>query len=241
VLDLQNLTKRREQAGSVFELTIPSLRVEPGQMVALVGDSGCGKSTLLDILALVMQPTRADSFSYRFGGLDVPAKDILAFWTVRADAELARLRREHMGYILQTGGLLSFLSVLDNICLPAKIKGLRNYGQQVQDLTKRLGIDQCLQRKPDALSIGQRQRAAIARALAHGPEFVLADEPTASVDKARARQIMQDLNEVTQEQQAAVVLVTHDPDLTVGADMTYVFDVQQAEDGAVQAICRRAV
>jgi putative ABC transport system ATP-binding protein len=241
VLELKNLFKRREQAGSVFELSVASLRVEPGQMVALVGDSGCGKSTLLDMLALVMQPSGADFFTCRFGGAKLPAQDILSFWAQDADAELARLRRNHMGYILQTGGLLSFLSVLDNVCLPAQIKGLRNHGQRVPALAKRLGIDQCLQRKPDALSIGQRQRAAIVRALAHGPELVLADEPTASVDKARARQIMQDLKEVTQEQQTAVVLVTHDPDLAVGADATYEFDVQQAADGVVRAMCRRAV
>jgi len=239
VLDLQNLSKRREQAGSIFELYVPSLDVKPGQLVTLVGDSGCGKSTLLDILALVMQPSQADTFTLCFGGPDSPVVDVLGAWRASMEAELARLRREHMGYILQTGGLLPFLTVGDNLCLPARIKGLQDPADHVLSLAKRLGIAQCLKRKPRALSIGQRQRAAIVRAMAHKPDLVLADEPTASVDKARAEQIIQDLQAVTREQKTAVVLVTHDPDLVTDADATYGFDLDQTADGEVQARCRR--
>lgn len=239
MLELHNLSKRREQAGSVFELQVPHLDVQPGQLVAVVGDSGCGKSTLLDMLALVMQPSQADTFTLCFGGPDSPVVDVLGAWSASMEAELARLRREHMGYILQTGGLLPFLSVGDNLCLPARIKGLQGYADHVQSLARGLGIAQCLTRKPNALSIGQRQRAAIVRAIAHMPDLVLADEPTASVDKARARQIIQDLQAVTREQKTAVVLVTHDPDLVTDAEASYGFDLEQAADGTVRAWCRR--
>ena len=239
MIHLQNLSKRREQAGSVFELYVPCLDVKPGQMVALVGDSGCGKSTLLDILALVMQPTQADAFTFRFGGVDSTAIDVLNFWADEADFELARLRREHMGYILQTGGLLPFLTVFDNVCLPPRIKGLKDYSDHVYLLAAGLGIEHCLKRKPRALSIGQRQRAAILRAIAHNPELVLADEPTAAVDKARARRIMQDLRKVTRERDTTVIVVTHDPELAAGADITYIFDLEQQGEGQVRARCSR--
>ena len=239
MLELHNLSKRREQAGSVFELQVPHLGVQPGQLVVVVGDSGCGKSTLLDILALVMQPSRADAFTVCFRGAEAQVVDILGAWSGARENELARLRREYMGYILQTGGLLPFLSVGDNLCLPARIKGLQDPADHVLSLAKRLGIAQCLKRKPRALSIGQRQRAAIVRAMAHKPDLVLADEPTASVDKARAEQIIQDLQAVTREQKTAVVLVTHDPDLVTDADATYGFDLDQTADGEGQARCRR--
>ena len=237
---LKNLYKRREQAGSVFELCVPELEIAPGSMVALVGDSGCGKSTLLDMLALVMQPTRVDRFLLDLGQEKENTMDLQALWKNRLESRLAQIRRNHMGYILQTGGLLSFLSVMDNVCLPARIKGKQDYLQQVTTLAARLGIEHCLARKPDYLSIGQRQRAAILRAMAHGPDLVLADEPTAAVDKARARLIMQDLRGVTRDSGTAVVVVTHDTDLVADADVTYSFFLSQGSEGLVRAECRRS-
>lgn len=240
VIHLDNLYKRREQAGSVFELFVPELKIAPGRMVALVGDSGCGKSTLLDMLALVMQPTRVGRFILNPGREQDAAIDVQSLWENGLESHLARLRRNFMGYILQTGGLLSFLSVMDNVCLPARIKGSKDYLTQVTALAARLGIDHCLKRKPDYLSIGQRQRAAILRAMAHGPALVLADEPTAAVDKARARIIMQDLQSVTRESGTAVVVVTHDTELVTDADVTYSFVLGQSSEGLVRAECRRS-
>ena len=209
-------------------------------MMALVGDSGCGKSTLLDMLALVMQPTRVGRFILNPGREQNSAIDVQSLWENGLESRLAQIRRNYMGYVSQTGGLLSFLSVMDNVCLPARIKGSRNYLQQVTALAARLGIEHCLKRKPDYLSIGQRQRAAILRALAHGPNLVLADEPTAAVDKARARLIMQDLRSVTRESGTAVVVVTHDIELVEDADITYSFVLGQNNEGLVRAECRRS-
>lgn len=219
---------------------VPQLEVAPGRMVALVGDSGSGKSTLLDMLALVMQPTRARRFVLTFGRNAGVSHDVQAIWEMRMEFRLAELRRNHMGYILQTGGLLSFLSVLDNVCLPARIKGNKDYLEQVHTLASRLGIEQCLERKPDYLSIGQRQRAAILRAMAHGPDLVLADEPTAAVDKARARLIMQDLRSISLTYGTAVVVVTHDIDLVSDVDATYSLILGQSRKGLVRAECIRS-
>jgi putative ABC transport system ATP-binding protein len=237
VLKLKNLSKRREQAGSVFELSIPDLHLKPGQMAALVGDSGCGKSTLLDMLALVLEPTGAQGFVLEFGRNHPKTYDIQALWAAGDESALARIRREHMGYILQTGGLLPFLGVAANVSLPARIKGVQEYQERMQHLAERLGIIHCLQRSPDSLSIGQRQRAAILRALVHSPELILADEPTASVDKSRAGQIMHDLRTISREEDTAVVVVTHDTDLASEADLTYTFVLEQESDSTVHAQC----
>jgi putative ABC transport system ATP-binding protein len=109
----------------------------------------------------------------------------------------------------------------------------------METLTRRLGIAGCLNRMPAALSIGQRQRVAIVRALAHQPRLVLADEPTAAVDKARARSIMDDMQRLAEEESVAVVVVTHDVDLIMDrVDAAYTFDTIQVSEQLTRSICR---
>lgn len=229
--------KRRAQGGSVFDLRIPDLQIPAGALVAVVGDSGCGKSTLLDMLALVMQPTAADLFELRFDQGSDPV-DAWALWTADAEADLAALRRDHLGYILQTGGLLPFLNVADNILLPARVKGLPDVSAVMESIAGRIGLAGCLDRMPDSLSIGQRQRVAILRALLHEPRLVLADEPTAAVDKARATGIMADLHALSRERGVSVVVVTHDLGLVREiADHTYSFRMEQVSDRETRSIC----
>lgn len=241
LLLMEDVHKRREQAGSVFELHVPLLRVWPGQMVALIGDSGCGKSTLLDMIALVMQPSRVKRFMLRFptagGGNQGDKWDIQSLWEKRDDSRLAALRRTFMGYVLQTGGLLSFLTVRDNVLLPAKITNADGSAERIRKLAQRLGVQDCLDRMPASLSIGQRQRVAILRALAHGPPLVLADEPTAAVDKPRARLIMRDLRNLAQENHVAVIAVTHDTDLIADADLIHVFTLDQVSTREIRSRC----
>ncbi|TVR98145.1 MAG: ATP-binding cassette domain-containing protein, partial [Wenzhouxiangellaceae bacterium] len=217
---------------------IPELTVFKGQMVAVVGESGCGKSTLLDLIALVMEPTEIDRFEIDLGP-DGPRHDLARLWHEHNEAAMAALRRDHFGYVLQTGGLLPFLSVRRNITLPRAIKGLPDGGQELVALAERVGLAGYLDRSPDALSIGQRQRAAILRAIFHRPRLVLADEPTAAVDKARARTIMADLQQLARADDVAVMIVTHDVDLVAGAcDSAYTFEITPNGPGMTRSICR---
>jgi putative ABC transport system ATP-binding protein len=234
---LEELVKTRSQSESVFELRVPEFTVRPGQMVAVIGESGCGKSTLLDTLALVMAPTRVGRFEIT-SELEGSC-DVAALWARDDEDALSALRRDLFGYVLQTGGLLPFLSVRQNICLPVWIKGGGIAPSRLDALAERLGVAGCLDRMPVALSIGQRQRVAILRALAHQPRLVLADEPTAAVDKARARAIMDDMHRLARDESVAVVVVTHDVDLVMDrADVAYTFDTQQVSEHVTSSLCR---
>ncbi len=235
---LQGLVKIRSQSESIFELQVPDFTVKPGRMVAVIGESGCGKSTLLDIIALVMAPTEVARFEISAGDAAV-VNDVAALWARDDEGALSALRRDSFGYVLQTGGLLPFLSVRRNICLPGRISGRSISSGRVEMLARRLGVAGCLERMPVSLSIGQRQRVAIVRALAHHPRLVLADEPTAAVDKDRARSIMDDMQRLAQEESVAVVVVTHDVDLIMDrADAAYTFDTMQLSEQRTRSVCR---
>ena len=135
--------------------------------------------------------------------------DVAALWGRRRLDELGRLRARHFGYVLQTGGLLPFLSVRSNIALTQRILGYEDRGR-IEDLARRLDIAELLEARPAKLSVGQRQRVAIARALAHRPALVLADEPTASLDPVNADAVMDLFMELISSVGSALVLVTHD-------------------------------
>lgn len=238
MVSLEGLVKTRSQNESVFELHVPQFAVCPGQMVAVIGESGCGKSTLLDMIALVMAPTRVGRFEISPGDV-APPIDVAALWASDDEEALSALRRDLYGYVLQTGGLLPFLNVRQNICLPARIKGGDMSLPRVEALAARLGVAGCLERMPSALSIGQRQRVAILRAMAHQPRLVLADEPTAAVDKARARAIMDDMRRLAREEAVAVVVVTHDVDLVMDqVDAAYTFDTRPISEHVTHSFCR---
>lgn len=233
---LEDVCKHRAQGGSAFELRVPSLEVHPGEMIALVGESGCGKSTLLDLLALVLRPTSSGVFRFTEPNSG-EVVDAAKLWSAGHEETLARLRRTHMGYVLQTGGLLPFLNVRRNIELSARVSGREP--QAVGELAAQLGIGNCLERMPTALSIGQRQRVAIARAVAHGPALVLADEPTAAVDKQRGALIMEQLALLARQQGTAVVVVTHDrPLVEPWMDRGYGFAVSAVSDALTVSVCR---
>jgi len=205
---LEGLVKRRVAGDFVFELVVEHLRIEAGAALALVGESGCGKSTLLDLLALALKPDHATSFRFALSA-DEQA-DIAHLWRRGgADAPLSQLRGRCCGYVLQTGGLLPFLSVYDNIALAQRIAGCYDR-RQIYYLAERLGIARELKRLPAAMSVGQRQRAAIARAIAHRPRVVLADEPTASVNPALADEIFDLLVELVAEYGTTLIVASHD-------------------------------
>ncbi len=201
------LVKRRQAGGTRFELLVPELRVRPGEVVVLRGQSGCGKSTLLDLLAFALRPDGAETFS--FHPEHRQPTDLLRLWGRRDLDGLGRLRGAHVGYVLQTGGLLPFLTARENIALSCRLLGQDPAGL-VERLAERLGIGPQLDKNPGQLSVGERQRVAIARALAHRPSVLLADEPTASVDPVNAAAILDLLLELVRQAGVTAVIASHD-------------------------------
>ncbi len=232
LLTLQGIKKRHTQNGITFELIVPQLDLEPGSFAAIVGESGCGKSTLLDVLALISRPFSCEQFIY--SDIDSNFVDIKTLWDKGQDSALAKLRRQTFGYVLQTGGLLPFLTVAQNLTLPARLNGRST--KQLNALAERIGIRDVLHKKPQYLSGGQRQRAAVLRALLHHPRVVLADEPTGAVDRPRAETIVQDLADLAKENQCAVVMVTHDRELVRPfVDKTYTFELEAISETYTQS------
>jgi putative ABC transport system ATP-binding protein len=204
---LHDVVKNREAKGVAFRLRVPSLRIDRGEKIALIGESGSGKSTLLDMLAFILQPSAAGAF--RFRPLeDKNPHDVDACWRGDKLNLLGDMRRRHIGYVMQTGGLLPYLSVRDNINLCRNVLGMKRDGT-VGHLAEMLGIANQLKKRPDALSTGERQRVAIGRALAHRPAIVIADEPTASLDPYAAENVMSLFLSVAEEFNSTVILASH--------------------------------
>jgi len=210
VYELRAVRKRRERGGAIFDLQIDKLTIHSGQFIAIIGPSGCGKSTLLDLLGLVAKPDSAEQFSLLTynNGMCFPAD--IPYLT---ENERAAIRKQYLGYILQNGGLLPFLTILENIELTARLNNITQYDTHALKLISYLGIEDQMNKMPNQLSGGQRQRAAIARSLCHQPSIVLADEPTAAVDYQNALDIRDQLYELTRTAGVTVLMVTHDQTL----------------------------
>lgn len=224
MINLHGVRKTRGEGSQRYSLEIERLCLSAGERVALVGPSGCGKSTLLDLLALVLEPDAAQAFSL---GLDGREEDIAGLWRSRRLDRLAALRSRHLGYVLQAGGLLGFLDVRGNIRLPRQLLGLDEDGS-VERLAQALDVHDQLEKRPGALSLGQRQRVSCARALAHQPALLLADEPTAALDPLNAERVMGLLLRQAEARRVTCVIATHDE--------------QQARDAGLRVLrmcCRR--
>ncbi|MCP4690387.1 MAG: ABC transporter ATP-binding protein [Desulfobacterales bacterium] len=206
VFRMEGVSKRRPGA-SGFILSAPALTIRRGEKAALVGFSGCGKSTLLDLMAMVLRPDDVERFTFTPG--NGRTLDVLEAWRAGDLNALARTRLRNMGYVLQTGGLLPFLTVRENIDVGRRGLGLPLTGV-VEELAARLGIERHLEKRPSKLSVGERQRVAIARAMAHEPSVVLADEPTASLDPIRAEEIMGLFTRLVEDTGVTLILATHD-------------------------------
>ncbi|MDF0729337.1 ABC transporter ATP-binding protein [Pseudomonas entomophila] len=234
---LDVVRKSRGQGAQRYSLEVDRLHLAVGERVALVGPSGCGKSTLLDLLALVLAPDAAEGFSLELGGA---AQDIAGLWRGRQLDRLAALRSRHLGYVLQAGGLLGFLDVRGNIGLPRQLLGLGDDGS-VTRLAEALDVQDQLRKRPAALSLGQRQRVSCARALAHAPSLLLADEPTAALDPVNAGRVMQLLLREAQARQVTCVVATHDEALARSAGLTvWRMHCRRDADGGVTARLERA-
>ena len=195
------------------------LTIARGEMVAIVGASGSGKSTLMNVLGLLDRPT---SGSYRIGGRETAELD--------AD-ELARLRREHFGFIFQRYHLLSDLSALGNVEMPATYAGIpREVRRQRSDeLLGRLGMGDRVGHRPGELSGGQQQRVSIARALMNGADVILADEPTGALDRSSGEEVLRILDQLHAGGRT-VIIVTHDMSVASRAQR-----IVEISDGEIQS------
>ena len=181
------------------------LRVEPGDLMSIMGPSGSGKSTLMNILGLLGRPT---SGSYRLNGRDVATMN---------DRELSTFRNENIGFVFQSFNLLGHLTALENVALPLVYRGSsrRAARRRAVDILEKVAMADRLDHRPDQLSGGQKQRVAIARALVGTPSVVLADEPTGALDSDTAEEVMQLLIHLNREERVAVVIITHDPTVSL--------------------------
>ncbi len=174
--------------------------------MALTGASGSGKTLLLELLGLL----RAPGAGTRYFWTNAEQTDLAGLWVNGPrSAELARMRGRLFGFVPQSGGLMPFLTVKENIALPQQLNRCED-AAWCGELVERLGLGEVAKQLPGALSIGQRQRAAIARALAHRPPFVIADEPTAALDSETADVVLQLMLEAAREQGSGVILSSHD-------------------------------
>lgn len=217
VLSLRGTRRQRGEGDDAFTLDVPSFEIRRGECLALTGPSGCGKSTMLELLGLILQPDASEGFELAADG--DAAVDVAELWRHGDRAGLAALRAERIGFVLQTGGLLPFLSAGENIALPRSLLGMTGEDELVGRVIEALGLARLLGKHPRALSVGERQRAAIARALVHRPLLLLADEPTAALDPEQGVRVMALLLELVKELDMTAAIVTHDWELVRSLDL----------------------
>ena len=207
IYSLRNVVKERLINGVGFRLVIPEIQISARENIAVIGHSGCGKSTLLDMLALILRPDRSDEFSLH--PTDGDNHDVTGLWQRDRQGRLSQIRKQHIGYVMQTGGLLPYLTVRENIELPRKLLKLPD-DDSISSLSRVLGIDRQLDKLPGLLSAGERQRAAFARALSHRPTILIADEPTSALDPITAQKIMAVVMEVIRGLKITLITASHD-------------------------------
>ncbi|MEA4804613.1 ABC transporter ATP-binding protein [Acetobacterium wieringae] len=201
LLEVKNLKKiytTRFGGNQVQALSNVSFSVEQGEYVAIMGESGSGKTTLLNILASLDKPTSGEVF--------LDGKNIV---TIK-DSEISAFRRDNLGFVFQDFNLLDTFSIQDNIFLPLVLaqKNYQEMNSRLGPLAKRLNIEEILKKFPYEVSGGQKQRAAVARALITQPKLVLADEPTGALDSKAAMNLLKIFSAIN-EQGQTILMVTH--------------------------------
>jgi putative ABC transport system ATP-binding protein len=199
-----------------------SLKVNPGELIAIMGASGSGKSTTMNILGCLDKPTRGHYF---LDGQDVSklSKD-----------ELADIRNRKIGFVFQNFNLLSRTSALENVELPMLYLGVKGSerAERAKEALDLVGLKDRMHNMPNQLSGGQQQRVAIARSLVNRPAIILADEPTGNLDSRTAVEVMDIFQRLNRERGITIALVTHEPDIAEYADRVIVF-----KDGRIKRDC----
>ena len=202
LIELRGITKTYHIGDmSVDVLRGVDLTVEPGELLAIMGESGGGKSTLMNIIGFLDSPSGG---GYQFEGQDAGHLD---------DNELAHIRNQKIGFIFQQFNLLPRLNALENVMLPLVYRGMppRQREKVAKQMLKQVGMADRMAHRPPELSGGQQQRVAIARALSGSPTLILADEPTGALDSQVSQEILDIFLELNRENKITTVMVTHDP------------------------------
>ncbi|MEK4301376.1 ABC transporter ATP-binding protein [Oceanobacillus sp. FSL W8-0428] len=201
LLQVQHLRKvytTRFGGNQVEALSDVSFSVDAGDYIAIMGESGSGKTTLLNILAALDKPTRGNVLLNRKNIVQIPEKEISAF------------RRNNLGFVFQDFNLLDTFSIQDNIFVPLVLSGKKHkeMEQKLMPIAKKLSIEHILTKFPYEVSGGQKQRAAVARALIADPELILADEPTGALDSKSTDELLEHFGQINKEGQT-ILMVTH--------------------------------
>lgn len=212
MVGLRDVSLSLEGGGDTsVHFSLPSFKAEAGEMVALTGPSGCGKSTLLNLISGLRRPDR--------GEIVVDGVDLATL----GPAELDRYRGVHCGMVFQGFHLLSPFTALENVRIGLRFgTRRRSHGRErAIEALRRVGLGDRLHARPDQLSVGERQRVAIARSIAGEAPLLLADEPTGSLDPSTGREVFELLCEVADENGCTLLVVTHDPALASALPRTY--------------------
>lgn len=218
LLQLQGVSQRYDRA---VILTDVDLRIDEGEFVALIGRSGSGKSTLLRIIGALEPP---DSGSVRFAEREITTLD---------EQGLAQFRRKSLGFMFQSFNLIDTLTIAENTAIALHLNGIARatIDARVDELLSRLGIAEHAHKFPDMLSGGEQQRAALARALAHRPRLIIADEPTGALDEQTAASVMELLADECRRHDASLIVATHSDEVKIRSDRTL-----QLVDGSLEPV-----
>ncbi|WEL27453.1 ABC transporter ATP-binding protein [Haloferax volcanii] len=217
-IELHNAVKEYQNGDEVIRaLKGVDFSAGPGEMLVIIGPSGSGKSTLLNLIGLLDKPTE--------GTVSLNGDDVTGW----SEGKLTKARKSSIGFVFQDFHLLPMLTAVENVELPTMWDPGVDRHDRAVDLLKRVGLGDRLDHTPDQLSGGQRQRVAIARSLINEPDILLADEPTGNLDQDTARDILDEFTRIKDDEDVAIVAVTHDQIFTEYTDRTI-----EIVDGVIQ-------
>lgn len=225
VLNVQNISKRYETEDNVtLAVNNVSFQVPHGSFIGIMGASGSGKTTLLNLIATIDKPTS--------GNIEINGQSIMDI----AENDMAKFRREHLGFVFQDYNLLETLTIYENIALALTIKEIpkEKIRQIILNLSEKLDILSILNKYPYEVSGGQRQRCACARAVVVNPDIILADEPTGALDSHSAKQLLDTFTMLRNEYGATILMVTHDV-----LSASYCDRILFMQDGKIRAVLNR--